>query len=1191
MKFKKILVAIILAILVIVWVEWMLSFWSEHTYYYNMIFSWKNLWLILSALFSWWISLLFLSNSKKLSFKRFVVWTGTWLWIFAILHALINKSLLTVAAVAPLLFNTILVYLLVIFFVLWIFSLWVFISRKLKLFSEIRWQEVLLTFWLWLVVFLVIMQILMGIHLFYSLVIWLLFIWILVLAYLEKTTLKKYERVLIDLFQDINEKKQLRWGWIISVLFVISFAYYFFNFSHSFIPYSTAWDANHEYMYIPKVISENAGILRWNRWPAATMPYLWHGYIAFFFSLWSPLSSFLSIAKDTVAVNLNAFSWVLVLIFGLWALKEILNIFVRKRDEEKIVQSAPVSFLMWWSLLLMWLLSWMWAFLVFVDNKTDMWVLALSCLAMLWGFIFLNNFISQKDSETENKAWLKYLLISAVFFAFAIMAKPTAFIDVIIFALLLAGFWLNTTSVIWFGLCVLGFVWIVQPMFAPYFVNPALWKLFFIVWGIIIVIWVIRWLVTRSEDFFNKFKQIVIWWIALFCTMFIFKWSWIIVWQLVGDWFNFSTFVKNTLLAYAGNQKVTEKIEQPLLAQTVSVEALEEQNAVDKAALLKADEKLTLKQCKKENFSEEELNSTKQVAPWNTLSEDVWRYVGFWWRKFKKTWVGWLVLKLLFFKNNACYWWDKDWVFLCKNSELFEKQDVKALTALSWNLNPNWSAIGLLQDLVDEYSSWDDVRDEFTALETYYQEHSISTDEDNVYIPYRYIVPLNVVFNWSLQNHSSYYTDIWLIWLVVYVLIIWWAIYAVCNYSKRNKNLLILTASTIVWWIIWWTIGWGIVWYWLWLIIWSIFIVSAFFEELEDQKNEELKVWTTSIIFLVAFYILVQAIFNFSRIASQAASWPFEWYKSNVWTDSIYNDQLKSESKTIYNYSADKIFWLQFWQYVPIINAVADRDNEDWVLIAWTYIQYFLNNWRNIQMDWMLTWFWEEVSDFNSCRSYQRLKNENIKYLIIDPNIWTVWKAWEGNESLFYRFFARLNEKEDEIQTHWAITMLVKMAEEWYLRLIFTNNVWAKYAFTLSDSYLKEHFDYLKTEDDIILLRSKMAVMKYFYTDSDLLQTLFEIFQERILTWEGIWDIANMLWKEVDEVKLISIVNWLLQKKYNVNDISWLTQDERLVLAQYWWVLQLISDSSLRTQAQEWLTKLFQNSLFWSSQVIWLELL
>ena len=41
-------------------------------------------------------------------------------------------------------------------------------------------------------------------------------------------------------------------------LLLLSFAYYLFNFSHSYIPYSTAWDANHEYMYTPKVIAENA---------------------------------------------------------------------------------------------------------------------------------------------------------------------------------------------------------------------------------------------------------------------------------------------------------------------------------------------------------------------------------------------------------------------------------------------------------------------------------------------------------------------------------------------------------------------------------------------------------------------------------------------------------------------------------------------------------------------------------------------------------------------------------------------------------------------------------------------------------------------------------------------------------------------------------------------------------------------
>jgi hypothetical protein len=62
-------------------------------------------------------------------------------------------------------------------------------------------------------------------------------------------------------------------------------------------------------------------------------------------------------------------------------------------------------------------------------------------------------------------------------------------------------------------------------------------------------------------------------------------------------------------------------------------------------------------------------------------------------------------------------------------------------------------------------------------------------------------------------------------------------------------------------------------------------------------------------------------------------------------------------------------------------------------MVAGTYIQYFLDNQKNIVSDGMLNWLWEETSDVNSCRSYQRLKNENIKYLIIDPNIGTVGRA------------------------------------------------------------------------------------------------------------------------------------------------------------------------------------------------------
>lgn len=38
----------------------------------------------------------------------------------------------------------------------------------------------------------------------------------------------------------------------------------------------------------------------------------------------------------------------------------------------------------------------------------------------------------------------------------------------------------------------------------------------------------------------------------------------------------------------------------------------------------------------------------------------------------------------------------------------------------------------------------------------------------------------------------------------------------------------------------------------------------------------------------------------------------------------------------------------------------------------------------------MLDRFREQTSDNNECKSYKRLQNNNIKYLVIDPNIGTV---------------------------------------------------------------------------------------------------------------------------------------------------------------------------------------------------------
>ena len=65
--------------------------------------------------------------------------------------------------------------------------------------------------------------------------------------------------------------------------------YYFYGFNLSFIPYSTAWDANHAYMYLPKIWSLNNGTF-WANGPGGGMAAIWHSFIAFWFSLIKPIS-------------------------------------------------------------------------------------------------------------------------------------------------------------------------------------------------------------------------------------------------------------------------------------------------------------------------------------------------------------------------------------------------------------------------------------------------------------------------------------------------------------------------------------------------------------------------------------------------------------------------------------------------------------------------------------------------------------------------------------------------------------------------------------------------------------------------------------------------------------------------------------------------------------------------------------
>jgi hypothetical protein len=166
--------------------------------------------------------------------------------------------------------------------------------------------------------------------------------------------------------------------------------------------------------------------------------------------------------------------------------------------------------------------------------------------------------------------------------------------------------------------------------------------------------------------------------------------------------------------------------------------------------------------------------------------------------------------------------------------------------------------------------------------------------------------------------------------------------------------------------------------------------------------------------------------------------------------------------------------------------------------------------------------------------------------------------------------------------------MLVKMAQEWYLDLLYTNNIGAKYAFELSDAELISHFG-AKSKDELILLRAKMAVIKFFYSENEILEKIFMLFQERILNGQWVSDIASMIGKDVDVQKLLPVIKALIEKW----DTSWvknLTQDEKYVVSQYAGIYRLMRTPAQKEQAQNVLTQLFQNSVFGSSQVISLEL-
>ena len=134
-------------------------------------------------------------------------------------------------------------------------------------------------------------------------------------------------------------------------------------------------------------------------------------------------------------------------------------------------------------------------------------------------------------------------------------------------------------------------------------------------------------------------------------------------------------------------------------------------------------------------------------------------------------------------------------------------------------------------------------------------------------MPYRYIVPLNIVFNRSLQNLSSYYTDIGFVRIVVFIVLLVVLPYAIV---KKDKMLINLSLTTLLGWGMWWVIGSAILWYGTVLISWTALSLLAFgyrlFAESEKKVAQHVSLTLIIVILLAG---CVQLLLNFMRISSQ----------------------------------------------------------------------------------------------------------------------------------------------------------------------------------------------------------------------------------------------------------------------------------------------------------------------------------
>jgi hypothetical protein len=968
-------------------------------------------------------------------------------------------------------------------------------------------------------------------------------------------------------------------------LLLILFIWYLYNgIILAYIPYPTAWDANHAYMFFPKMYALNDGYFR-NEIQMRGYPSIWMPYISFWFSLFWFSNWFLWISADTIAIEMNFLSGIFVIIFGTGLMRALTSVLREWYKDSWNITTQRLLVVLWSFLIFQWVSSGMGAFLVFIDNKTDMWVLTLIIVALLSGFLFFREHLLEDVASEKSTGYMrKWLMLSWLFFAFAVLAKPTALFDVFNFFLLLRGSRFGLLWVFWLPLLIMWWLALIKMRGVNDYFTTSFWAVLALVWWAGVVgDFFVQW--TKKILRYGKF--LLLRWVSFLVILVGVKLLYYIPDVLFygNDGRGPKEWVQNLLLASEQNEDVLaiQLAQNDAVTPPPALCSLQAEGLVDADALYK---------------------DLKPMV-WDGYDEDVGRYIGYGRKGNPSDQRRWILPFIDTRRVRGMDVWchsfspffldSNDAVVLCETEDDWKSFAPERLSMVQNQLRANGDAFTLLENLknwagtasVAELTS--EYREDLLALDGIMQGESMKvvekTSQDTqgqsftykeAYLPYKYLNFFNITFNRSLQNLSSYYTDIGIVWLLLIFLSVIWLLYGIV---QRERFLVAIHVVTIFWRLLWLVVGWGILWYGIWIIIWSILSFLTFLYSCSRRTNSVFDVWLLGIfvtIFLFAW--LWQGRYNLVRISTQGGGGPFMRYKTNHGAlqrvDITAQGQILPVNVPTWRYGSDEVFSLQFPHYKKFLTLINERGENDGALIAGTYARYFITNQKNILNDQFLAELSQWFSDNNVCRSYLRLQDKGLRYLAIDPNIGTVVQG-DGNQWLFERFFARLNPTSWAIEQHGTMSMLAALNQQGYIRYVSSNNLGAKYALTMPDSAF-----WGMTWDALVVMRAKMMIARFFQ-EQPLLTSIISLADQRVKDGTFFEDIADLIGAEVNPATTQKIVAWA-----QLNPAE-LTEDEKRVLTQFFWLRQQLNDNP--TQYQQTLQNMVMQSLWAWNQVIVME--